>query len=238
MRLMSLVVLLGWSVTLAGCCFSLPCSRDADCEPGKRCLMGGVCGTSTPPSGTGGNSGGGQGGGGQGGGGAAAGKRIFVTNSTYTGDLRSAGGASTGVSGGDALCNLAAQANNLGGTWVAWLSSSSQSAVSRVTSVGPWSEIVPSGTARVIFNNKANLQTTPQNPLERTESGVLLSSGTVVWTGTSSGGIASANTCGDWTVGTTGAAGNGGQTGYSTSEWTSFHGYLCDEHHHLICLEQ
>jgi len=53
-------------------------------------------------------------------------KRVFVTSSTYTGDLG-------GLVGADAKCQAHADAAALGGTWKAWLSTSSEDARDRIT---------------------------------------------------------------------------------------------------------
>src|SRR5438105_668310 len=51
-------------------------------------------------------------------------KRVFVTHATFRGDFG-------GESFADEQCNLAAWAAGLGGTWRAWLSTSSAAAIDR-----------------------------------------------------------------------------------------------------------
>ena len=53
-------------------------------------------------------------------------KRVFVTSTTYKGNLG-------GLAGADAKCQTRANAASLGGTWKAWLSDSTTSAASRLT---------------------------------------------------------------------------------------------------------
>src|SRR5947207_2454473 len=55
---------------------------------------------------------------------AVAKKRVFVTSGTWTGDLKTHGGGTDGLDGANKLCQGAATAAALGGTWVAWLSDS------------------------------------------------------------------------------------------------------------------
>src|SRR5262245_5083470 len=66
-------------------------------------------------------------------------KRVFVTTKSYPADLKTAGGAVSGVAGGDSLCTRDALAAQLGGNWKAWLSNDTVSAIDRITDVGPWS---------------------------------------------------------------------------------------------------
>src|SRR5688500_4322657 len=91
-------------------------------------------------------------------GGSADAKRIFVTSLGYTGDRTTAGGAATGWQGADALCDLAAAGAALGGAWVAWASDSGTNAIDRIMDVGPWYFV---DGATLVFNNKANLATSP-----------------------------------------------------------------------------
>jgi hypothetical protein len=67
------------------------------------------------------------------------GKIFFVTSGLYTGDLASQGGAVSGLAGGDSICMTEARAAGLGGVFKAWLSTSGESAKSRIAAVGPWS---------------------------------------------------------------------------------------------------
>ena len=105
-------------------------------------------------TGTGGGNGGGAGGGAGGGGGSSAGKRIFITTTSYSANLG-------GIAGADNKCALAAMAGNLGGAWKAWISDGATNAIDRFTDVGPWKDL----KGVTIFNNKANLATSPLAPL-------------------------------------------------------------------------
>lgn len=161
-------------------------------------------------------------------------KRVFVTSGTYTGNLKTAGNAASGLAGGDALCNLAATAANLGGTWVAWLSSSTARAIDRVTGTGPWMVL---GSSTVVFNNKANIATKPLTTIGVDENGRLTNN--TVWTGTDNGGGASANTCSNWTFATDGYTYEGtyGDAANNTTNWTSYSYSDCRTPRSLLCFE-
>ncbi|MFO0599900.1 MAG: DUF1554 domain-containing protein [Myxococcaceae bacterium] len=182
--------------------------------------------------GGGGTTGGGTGGGGAtGGGGGTTAMRVFVTSLTYQGALG-------GVSGGDAACTLAAQAGGKGGTWKAWLSSSTASASSRMADVGPWVQVSTLDGVIPTFNNKANLSTTPNAQLRVDEQGNDFFSTTYAWTGTAVGGASSGSTCNDWTTASSAAVGTYGDGSASSPSWTAFSTTGCDQVLPLICLEQ
>ena len=175
--------------------------------------------------------------------------RVFITSSTYSGDLG-------GVAGADAKCQLAADAEALGGTWRAWLSTSTEDAFARIAGDGPWYQL--DGT--LTFNNHANLATTPQAEIKVMEDaeylfgeppkddgnggGDGLTGVTVnwtgvfdVWSGTAAGGVAASDTCSDWQSELhTGLLGDPAATG---SEWTAWRQEACDASDgHLYCFEQ
>lgn len=224
----------------AGCCDSndvcqLGQSEMACGTGGNACLSCGTglkCSSATcvASSGTGGGSGGSGGGSATGGGGGSTGtKRLFMTSSSYTGNLKAAGGGATGLAGGDALCNLAAQAANVNGRWVAWLSAGSTRAFDRVTSTGPW---LLMGTSTVVFNNKASLATTPIVAIDRNERGQLWTG--QYWTGTSNGGGGTGTDCNAWEF-----TSNYGTYGDGDTEavWTNASYTACSNMRALLCFE-
>lgn len=158
-------------------------------------------------------------------------KRVFVTSKVFTADLG-------GVAGADAKCATAAQAAMLGGTWKAWISSSTTSAIDRIADVGPW--YLVDGKRRV-FNNKANLLTAPLAPISLDEMGHdWTQSYYGAWTGTTDQGTSDgSDDCLDWTSAddndwvTTGGPQNADQT------WGGGQGpYACSRESALICFEQ
>lgn len=111
-------------------------------------------------------------------------KRVFVTSLTYTGNLAGEGKAATGLQGADNLCASHAAAANLGGTWVAWLSSSTENAIDRVPDVGPWYFV---DRTTKVFESKFYIKEGPRVPLARDERGKTVAS-SYVWTGTDNRG--------------------------------------------------
>ena len=98
-------------------------------------------------------------------------KRVFVTSSTFKGDLRTAGGGSDGLDGGDRLCNMAAASGKLGATFTAWLSSSSTDALSRIAGSGPWQRTDGSPA----FADRSALAASPAVNVDKDENGALSS---------------------------------------------------------------
>ncbi len=152
-------------------------------------------------------------------------KRIFVTAASYSGNLG-------GLAGADQKCNLAAQAETLGGGWKAWLSDSTTNAIDRIQDVGPWTLVGQT----IIFKNKANLTTIPVHSVDITEQGKVVSSANV-WTGTQSGGQGTNGTCQGWTYSNSSYYGTAGSV-LQISEWTSSVASSCSEENHLYCIEQ
>ena len=83
---------------------------------------------------------------------ASSKKRLFVTKSSFTGNLG-------GIAGADSKCTAAATAASLTGTWKAWISDGTTSAKDRISDVGPWYAI--DGTT-LLFDNKAGLTGAPK----------------------------------------------------------------------------
>jgi hypothetical protein len=158
-------------------------------------------------------------------------KRVFVTSITYSGNLG-------GVAGADADCANAAAAQTLGGAWKAWISSGSVNAIDRINDVGPW--YLVDGVTKV-FNNKANLLTTPLFAIDEDETGAQPSWVGLdgMWSGTTDQGIASGEDCQGWTsdltddMATTGSITTDQTWGGSTSGPID-----CNVQEALICFEQ
>jgi hypothetical protein len=111
-----------------------------------------------------------------------------------------------GVNGADNLCNIAAIAGGLSGTYTAWLSDSNNDAKDRVNnSVFPY--FLPDGAgnpAQQVANNFADILdcTNPfclQSSIRRDENGVQRIN-REAWTGTASNGVKTGNFCADWTT--------------------------------------
>lgn len=218
---------------VAGLCLVAACSSVTNVGTVDPAADSGPSSTGTP-----GDDGGGDGGGSPEGGGSLpdGAKRIFITSQEFRGDLVGAGG----LAGADGACESAAQGAGLGGTWKAWLSTTSVNAIDRVDDVGPWYDL--EGT--LIFHDKANLTTSPLAGLWIDETGTYLPSDNI-WTGTGFGGKyvedlgPGSKPCSDWTAATISEGAKIGQVGRQDGiAWTLFAGTTCDQQAHLICIEQ
>ncbi|MCU0695495.1 MAG: hypothetical protein MUC96_03070 [Myxococcaceae bacterium] len=49
MRTVIVILGIGLTILSSGCGFGASCTTDTDCPRGQKCLIGNVCGTSTPP---------------------------------------------------------------------------------------------------------------------------------------------------------------------------------------------
>lgn len=195
------------------------------------------------------------------GGEAAAKKRAFATTTVWEGDLVRAAKVEldASVDGGreaaDALCNAGAKRAGLGGTWVAWLSSSSPGRSDALQWMpdagGPW--YLVDGTTRV-FANAAALVQAPEHAIDKNERGeslVELDGGATpaaldagfgtleVWTGTDGDGTANGNgMCGG--IWASNSFANEGLVGSmaKASDWTSSALRGCGQAHRLYCFER
>lgn len=167
----------------------------------------------------------------------------FVTSAEFDGDLARAGGAATGLLGGDALCQAAAADAELAGTFRAWLSDGTTNAIDRLADVGGWYTISWYWPPRQIFADAAQLATGPSASFTD-EHGNYVSRHP--WTGTKADGTratssvpqGSAN-CLGWTASWV----DSGVTGDSNSVsaygfWTSAGAQQCQNRASLYCFQQ
>lgn len=149
-------------------------------------------------------------------------KRVFATQTTYTGNLG-------GVDGGDARCTSAAHLAGLGGDWRAWLSDDQVQAPARLSSAGPW---VLVGSGAEVFANRTQLAGDPSVVINRDEFGT--EADVKAWTGTSAGGTGSGDNCGGWTV----SSGSSGTYGDTQGRWTDQGLANCANPASLYCFEE
>jgi hypothetical protein len=148
-------------------------------------------------------------------------KVVFMTSTTYDGDLG-------GLDGADDKCQQLAEAQNLDGTFIAWLSTPSINAITRLEDAnaeGPWYNLNPAG-GELVSATRAGLEDgSIDNAIRYTESGgEIVGSTPKVWTGTLSNGkvcgaAGAACTCGGWTNNTNGLGDLGTGTA-SDATWT------------------
>ena len=158
--------------------------------------------------------------------------RAFVSSGQYDGDLETA--ASTpgqGALSGDAICQQLADAQSLGGKWVAWLSDSTHDVDDRLIG-SSWVNL----NGETLFFNRASLffgfsdAWTFENGNE-----TFFSPPEYVWTGTERKGIATVDTCSDWS--TTSSAGTVGDATTDDGQWTESTELPCVAMHRLYCFE-
>ena len=118
-------------------------------------------------------------------------------------------------------------------TFKAWLSTSTVDAVNRITSDGPWVNL----NGLKIADNKADLTDGSLfSSILQDENGT---PGIVrnVFTGTGADGIATVNTCLDWTSIDVANSATHGQSGWADAGWTSKSTRNCGSKLSLYCLE-
>lgn len=171
----------------------------------------------------------------------ASAKRVFVTSTTYNGNLE-------GLAGADAKCQARAGyiSSALGGggsVWKAWLSDSNTSAASRLTHADSPYQLINGST---VSNNWADLTDgTLQNPINITEFNTIPNSMSGVWTNTNIFGEAyfsgdNNKTCKDYTssVYSIEAYYIFGRNGSSDGNWTLWSSDNCSSNARLYCFEQ
>jgi hypothetical protein len=158
---------------------------------------------------------------------------VFVSNSKTTGSFPDGGGSS----GGDAICASEATAASLKGKYVAWLSTSTVDAVTRVTaSAGSSRPVWGTGGVQIAKSYVAMTETSLQMGISTTAAGAIVPMTETVWTGTLSNGSSDNNDCSDWTADTSGN-GIAGQAGTTSSAWTYVAVQGCSEASRLYCFE-
>ncbi len=170
-------------------------------------------------------------------------RRVFVTSSTYTGNLG-------GLTGADSKCQTSASTAGVTGTWKAWLSDNTTSASSRLEHfTGPYKLV--NGTT--VANSWTDLTDgSLLNPINVSEFGNDITTRTsvpalralnYVWTNTQSSGNVystdSTSACNNWGDLSSisyysGAVGNLA----SGSNWTFSSTDYCSQSFHLYCFEQ
>jgi hypothetical protein len=163
-------------------------------------------------------------------------RRVFVTSATFAANFG-------GVAAGNTACQNAANAQSLGGKWLAWLSDSKGNSPSVNFTQSAGSYVLLNGT--VIANNWADLTDgTLTNPINVYENSTVAPGTQNVFTGTNTDGTAltsGGNLCVDWTW--TGGAkagwyGVAGVTDSTSAYWTFRGTHWCDQSYHLFCFEE
>jgi hypothetical protein len=150
--------------------------------------------------------------------------RIFVTSTTTD-------GAMGGIAGADAICAARANAASLNGTFIAYISDGTTSALSRVVGSRGWVRVdgapyadAPTafGTGEIVF------------PPRLDEFGNDLGN-VIVFSGTNNGNV-NANRCLEWTSSDGAEDGFVNETGFGSDSVGGFQA-ACSQQAHLLCVE-
>ena len=164
----------------------------------------------------------------------------FVTSTTHTGDLG-------GLAGADAICNARAAAENLPGTYMAWISTNQGSPSTRFTqSTVPY--ITPDPQYGTVANDWADLvDSSLITALARTEAGgpsINITGNTcggslrLARTGTTAMGTAAIQTCSNFSSGANNSFGSIGKTTSVDGAWSTCVDRACDGLMPIYCFQQ
>lgn len=150
-------------------------------------------------------------------------KRVFISSEKTQSNFG-------GLSAADSICQTAATGAGLGGSWKAWLSTTTTSAASRLTHASVPYQLVDGTTVASSWSSLVS-GTPLKNAIDLDEHGIFVpfndsSEFGFTWTGTAADGTSSSFTCSDWTVSencsvSTGYVGTVGTDGNVDSRWTA-----------------
>jgi len=166
-------------------------------------------------------------------------KKVFVTSQTFSGDLG-------GLDGADAICDQAAGAAGLSGTYRAWLGDDSEGPNQRFTRSGPYALL--DGTI-IAFGWDGLTDGTLLAPINLDEFGQLVPSPGVAWTNVEVEGnrmspdpsLPDADShCDNWTYEAVDHVGRGGRSDTTLGPWTATRSSFvaCISQLRLYCFEQ
>ena len=158
-------------------------------------------------------------------------RRAFITKGVYTGDLESHAGGGTGTDAGDKICQDLADAESLGGTWIAWLSDNAESILDRIPA-GAWQNLKGKElfADKALFDQGPKTEWTFQDGLSAQFTGPAYT-----WSGSDATGTLTGINCANW--GLTSAKGTAGDAAKSDKTWANFGPLTCTESRHLYCFE-
>ncbi len=159
--------------------------------------------------------------------------RVFVTSTRHDGNLG-------GIAGADAICGDRAEAAELSGSFLAWLSDSESSPATRF-SHPPFPYVLPDGT-EVARNWRALTTEGLLHHIDATELGVRADGFGTVWTRTLPNGTAASfglgPDCGGWTRSDPNEFGTNGQHQGSLALWSFIGASSCNARLRLYCFQQ
>lgn len=159
---------------------------------------------------------------------------IFATNELYAADFG-------GVAGADEICQTTAEASNLTGAYVAWISAGVNSAKEDL----PTGKVIIRTDGQVVVNAAEDLikgpMTTLLHPINLDQEGGAVTG--YAWTGTSTQGAFTGADCGGWAL-VGGQLTDVGALVATSSEWTKatmvepLSQATCDATNHLYCFRK
>jgi len=155
-------------------------------------------------------------------------KNVFVTSTTYEGNLG-------GLAGADATCNAVASGAGLPGVYRAWLSDSTASPSTRFTQ-SPIYEL-PNGLDISNSGWPDLTDGTLYTPIDVSELGTTVGN-VPVWTNTMADGTSDEYSCANWTSASSGDLGSEGFSGQTDYAWSDGDYASCDHRVSLYCFEQ
>lgn len=157
---------------------------------------------------------------------ATPGKKVFITSAYQTGNLG-------GLSGADTICQNEANAESLGGTYKAWLSTGTVNAIDRLISNGPWVRV----DGVKVADNKADLTDGELFTTITVDAAGNYIGDLAVWTGTDAAGLKTADNCGDWLLADILELGTMGTEFWTTLVWSESSTISCNVGARLYCFE-
>lgn len=166
-------------------------------------------------------------------------KIVFVTSTMHTGNLG-------GLAGADAICNARAQAANLPGTYMAWLSTDEVDGTPAQRSTQSTQPFLKVNGVQVAEDWTDLTGGTLDSPIDMTETGgpapvtiSICNLTAAVWTNTHTNGtlVDASQSCGNWTM--TNGGSHWGFSNTATSFWThACMGGSCGWQAPIYCLQQ
>ena len=158
---------------------------------------------------------------------------VFTTSTLHTGNLG-------GLTGADAICQQRAGAAGVSGTFMAWLSTATESPATRFIQ-NPGRYVRTDGLP-VAANWAALVAGSLAVPMDRNETGQYVADDREAWTNTAADGapyLTDPNQfCGGWGSALSGAGGRVGETDEVDADWTNSHTDPCDNNWRLYCFQQ
>jgi hypothetical protein len=157
-------------------------------------------------------------------------RRVFVSSSTYTGNLG-------GHAGADATCQQLASAAGLGGTWMAWISDSASWPSARFNQASYPYRLLDGTVFAASWS--ALVGGSLQHGIALDESSHPPTGTTETWTATNTDGTLNADGCSSFTSGShTASTPAVGVAGNTDVTWTDVYLQFCDRSDHIYCFEQ